>query len=84
MNINLITDTELEKIMLSSARSLPDAPSERGMRPWQIKKALYEPVKLLASLLNEKFRFLFIGGEDFIINEISFESIDSLFEKEAL
>lgn len=84
MNINLITDGELEKILISSARSLPDSPSQRGMRPWQIKKALYEPVKMLASLLNEKFRFLFIGGEDIVINEISFDTIDSLFYKEVL
>ncbi|MBR7101463.1 MAG: hypothetical protein IKC74_04170 [Clostridia bacterium] len=84
MNINLITDTELEKILLSSARGLPDSPSQRGLRPWQIKKALFEPVKLLASLLNDKFRFLYVGGENLVINEISFENIDSLFEKEVL
>ena len=37
----LITDTELEKIMLSSVRALPDNPSERGFRPAQIKRALH-------------------------------------------
>lgn len=74
----LITDTELEKIMLASARSLPDSPSDRGMRAAQIKRALSEPVRMLASLLNEKFEFLYISG-DFVINEMSFAEIDALF-----
>ena len=43
MKNKLITDTELEKIMLSSARALPDNPSERGFRPAQIKRAFSEP-----------------------------------------
>jgi len=68
----------------ASARSLPDSPSQRGMRPWQIKKAFTEPIKILASLLNEKFRFLFVGAEDVVIKEISFTSIDALFGKETL
>lgn len=74
----LITDTELEKIMLSSARALPDNPSERGFRPAQIKRALSEPTKMLISLLNKKFEFLYTDGE-IAIAEMSFSAIDSLF-----
>ena len=74
----LITDTELEKIMLSSARALPDNPSERGFRPAQIKRALSEPTKMLISLLNKKFEFLYTDGE-IAIAEMSFPAIDSLF-----
>ena len=74
----LITDTELEKIMLSSARALPDNPSERGFRPAQIKRALSEPTKMLISLLNEKFEFMYTDGE-IAIAEMSFSAIDSLF-----
>jgi hypothetical protein len=74
----LITDTELEKIMLSSARALPDNPSERGFRPAQIKRALSEPTRMLISLLNKKFEFLYTDGE-IAIAEMSFPTIDSLF-----
>ena len=74
----LITDTELEKIMLSSARALPDNPSERGFRPAQIKRALSEPTRMLISLLNKKFEFLYTDGE-IAIAEMSFSAIDSLF-----
>jgi hypothetical protein len=74
----LITDTELEKIMLSSARALPDNPSERGFRPAQIKRAFSEPTRMLISLLNKKFEFLYTDGE-IAIAEMSFSAIDSLF-----
>lgn len=74
----LITDTELEKIMLSSARALPDSPSERGMRPAQIKRALSEPTRMLISLLNEKFEFLYTDGE-IAVSEMSFPAVDLLF-----
>lgn len=78
MEKRLITDTELEKIMLSSARALPDNPSERGFRPAQIKRALSEPTKMLISLLNEKFEFMYTDGE-IAIAEMSFSAIGSLF-----
>ena len=74
----IITDAEIEKIMLASARSLPDSPSERGMRPAQIKRALSEPVRMLISLLNKKFEFLYTNGE-LTLTEMSREQIDSLF-----
>ena len=74
----IITDAETEKIMLASARSLPDSPSERGMRPAQIKRALSEPVRMLISLLNKKFEFLYTNGE-LTLTEMSREQIDSLF-----
>ena len=77
----LITDYELENIMLHSARSLPDSPSDRGMRPSQIKRALSEPVRMLISLLNKKFEFMYTDGE-IALSEISFSAIDSLFNKE--
>ncbi|MBQ9704168.1 MAG: hypothetical protein IJV68_06460 [Clostridia bacterium] len=74
----LITDTELEKIMLSSARALPDNPSERGFRPSQIKRALSEPVRMLISLLNNKFQFLYTDGS-ITVTEMSHSAIDALF-----
>ena len=74
----LISSEEAEKIMLASARSLPDSPSERGMRPAQIKRALSEPVRMLISLLNKKFEFLYTNGE-LTLTEMSREQIDSLF-----
>lgn len=77
----LITDGELERIMLSSARSLPDSPSERGIRPAQIKRALSEPVRILCTLLNKKFQFLYTGGQ-ITVTEMSRDAIDSLFTEE--
>jgi hypothetical protein len=74
----LITDTELEKIMLSSARALPDNPSERGFRPAQIKRAFSEPTKMLISLLNEKFEFLYTDGS-MTVTEMTYSAIDALF-----
>jgi hypothetical protein len=74
----LITDTELEKIMLSSARALPDSPSERGMRPAQIKRALSEPTRMLISLLNKKFEFLYTDG-NITVTEMTHSAIDALF-----
>lgn len=79
----LISDSEIEKIMLASARALPDSPSEKGMRPAQIKKALSEPVRMLAFLINEKFEFLYTDGE-LTLSEMSFEEIDSLFNREVV
>lgn len=79
MKNKLITDTELEKIMLSSARALPDNPSERGFRPAQIKRAFSEPTKMLASLLNKKFEFLYTSGE-LTLEEMGFSQIDALFK----
>ena len=74
----IITDSELEKIMLASARALPDAPSDRGMRPAQIKRALSEPVRMLASLLNIKFQFLYTDGS-ITVTEMTHSAIDALF-----
>ena len=74
----LITDTELEKIMLSSARALPDNPSERGFRPAQIKRAFSEPTRMLISLLNEKFEFLYTDGS-MTVTEMTHSAIDALF-----
>ena len=74
----IISDSELEKIMLASARALPDSPSERGMRPAQIKRALSEPTRMLISLLNEKFEFLYTDGE-IAVSEMSFLAVDLLF-----
>lgn len=59
----IISDSELEKIMLASARALPDAPSDRGMRPAQIKKALSEPVRMLVQMLNTKLNGLAVDGD---------------------
>ena len=74
----IITDSELEKIMLASARTLPDAPSDRGMRPAQIKRALSEPTKMLISLLNKKFEFLYTDGS-ITVTEMTHSAIDALF-----
>ena len=74
----IITDNELEKIMLASARALPDAPSDRGMRPAQIKRALSEPTKMLISLLNKKFEFLYTDGS-ITVTEMTHSAIDALF-----
>lgn len=59
----IISDSELEKIMLASARALPDAPSDRGMRPAQIKRALSEPVRMLVQMLNTKLNGLAVDGD---------------------
>ena len=74
----IITDSELEKIMLASARALPDAPSDRGMRPAQIKRALSEPTKMLISLLNKKFEFLYTDGS-ITVTEMTYGAVDALF-----
>ncbi|MBQ8567081.1 MAG: hypothetical protein IJ445_05810 [Clostridia bacterium] len=74
----LITDTELEGIMLRSAMSLPDSPSDRGMRPAQIKRALAEPVRLLAQLLNSKFKFMSTDGS-LVLLEMTNAQVDELF-----
>ena len=74
----LISDTELEKIMLSSARALPDNPSERGFRPAQIKRALSEPTRMLISLLNKKFQFLYTDGS-LTVTEMTYGAVDALF-----
>ena len=74
----LITDTELEGIMLHSAMSSPDSPSDRGMRPAQIKRSLAEPVRLLAKLLNEKIKY---APEDdaCTVVEMTDEQVDEMF-----
>ncbi len=51
-----ITDEEKNKIALSSAMALPNDPSRAGMKPDQIKKALYAPIKKLIEYLNEKLK----------------------------
>ena len=80
-NKKIISDEEMERIMLSSARALPDSPSSKGMRPAEIKRALSEPVRILMTLLNEKFEFLYTDGE-LVLTEMNFEEIDSLFCEE--
>lgn len=77
-NTKLITDRELEGIMLRSAMSLPDSPSDRGMRPAQIKRAFSEPVRLLALLLNDKLEFLFTEKPPTLI-EMTSAQVDGLF-----
>lgn len=49
-----ITDEEKNKIALSSAMALPNDPSRAGMKPDQIKKALFAPTKKLIEYLNIK------------------------------
>ena len=77
-NTKLITDSEIEGIMLRSAMHLPDSPSDRGMRPAQIKRALSEPVRLLAQLLNSKFKFMSAEGS-LVLVEMTDAQVDELF-----
>ncbi len=58
-----ITDEELERVLLSSAASLPDSPSERGIRAKGIKRTFSEPLRLLTEYINAKLRAIRYGGD---------------------
>lgn len=54
MSIRKISDEVVRSIKKKSAFGLPDSPSERGMKPFEIKKAFYAPlVDATASLSAE-------------------------------
>ena len=54
MSIGKISDEVVRSIKKKSAFGLPDSPSERGMKPFEIKKAFYAPlVDATASLSAE-------------------------------
>ena len=55
MSSEIITDEELEKILLYTAKVLPNAPSERGMTPSTIKTFFYKYIKVLVDIINRHF-----------------------------
>lgn len=49
-----ITAEELSKVLLYTASALPDNPSERGMKPREIKAFFYKYISVLVDIINEK------------------------------
>lgn len=52
MSIGKISDEVVRSIKKKSAFGLPDSPSERGMKPFEIKKAFYAPLVDAAASLS--------------------------------
>lgn len=74
MSKQKITAEELNKVLLYTASALPDNPSERGMKPREIKAFFYKYISILVDILNEKFN----GAENSRTQGLSEHDADEL------
>lgn len=64
MNNYKITEEEINKLKYSSPFALPISPSERGMKPEQIKGAFWKPFQILVEIINKYLEIIEIANNN--------------------
>ncbi len=85
-----ISEETINKILLYSAKSLPDRPSERGMKAGDIKSYFYKFIEHLVSAINTELANIVAGtatdfsnhNNSYGAHQLIWNNIDSLVDKD--